>query len=119
MKRIIADVYKIAFRISGYKVFSLVFALIFIGIVHLVLIYGFALLLNEWYPFMSFVLKAFRFPFSIGLLAIAIFINYRLMLPLSNLSKERGKVKHYMPVILYTLLAVIICAYVHYKDQIF
>lgn len=72
MRRIIADVYKIIFRLTENKAISLFSALIYFNLVALVMIYGLGLLAEGWMP-TGYVRILYTFPYVIGLIA-AIFV---------------------------------------------
>jgi hypothetical protein len=119
MKSVIADVYKIVYRISSSKLLALILSLCYIAIINLILIYGLIMLLAAWYPQISVGLKLFRFPYNLILVLVMVGVNFQIMQPIANLSKERSKNIQLAPLIIYTFLAVIICLYSHFSAILF
>jgi len=118
MKALIADIYKIIYRITHVKWFSFSFALVYVTTLNLISIYGLALLLSAWLP-TKFVLKLFVFPYSVIITGLLLLVNYQMMRPIKNMHKERKKTPFYPSIIAYTLITVILCLYIRYRNVIF
>ena len=65
MRRLIIDIYRIVFRLTGAKLLAIGVGLVYMTLLNLVMIYGLGLLMEGWLPFMSIVHKLFAFPFYI------------------------------------------------------
>jgi hypothetical protein len=113
MRRLIADVYKIMYRYTQNKVISLFTALAYITTANLLLIYGLGILAEGWLP-TSYVLIAFAFPYIIGVIAAMFIFNFVIMLPLQNLSRGKDASIMYVPLIVYSLAALILFFYIKY-----
>jgi len=118
MKRLIADIYKIVYHITHVKSVSFIFALAYITALNLISIYGLALLLSTWLP-TKIILKLFVFPYIIIISALILLLNFLLVRPIKNMHNERKKMPFYPSIIAYTLITVILCLYIHYRDVIF
>jgi len=118
MKRLIADIYKIIYRFTRVHSASFIFALVYVTTLNLISIYGLALLLSTWLS-TKFILKLFVFPYLIIIAAIILFFNFRMMRPIKNMHKERKKMPYYPSIIAYTLITIILCLYIHYRNVIF
>jgi len=117
MKRLIADVYKTVYKISGAKSFSIIFAIAYISALNLISIYGLGLLMEGWMP-TRFVHKLFASPYYIFTTIAMLLFNLWMMTPLKNLSKERNKPPFYPSIIAYTLISILLLLYIHYKDML-
>ena len=115
MRRLIADIYKILYALTGYKFISFVIALVYITALNLLTIYGLSTLLTGALPFAGTIQKLFNFPVILITGFAVLSINYWLMLPLENLSKERGAKIMYLPIIIYTVISAILFAYTLYN----
>ncbi len=113
MRRLIADVYKIMYRFTKSKVISLFTALAYITTANLLLIYGFGILAEGWLP-TSYVHIAFSFPYIAGVIGVMFIFNFVIMLPLQNLSRSKDAGLMLMPLIVYSLAALILFVYIRY-----
>ena len=112
MRRLIADLYKIIFHITGSKFISLFVAIGYISLLNLLTIYGLILLTEEWLPELLYAHRAFVFPYIIDTgLAIAGF-NFYIMLPLQNLTEEINLKPVKKPIIIYTVVSALLFAYI-------
>ena len=118
MKQLIADIYKIIYRITHVKAISFIFALAYISALNLISIYGLALLLSTWLP-TKFILKLFIFPYSIIMTGLVLFVNFMAVRPMKNMHKERKKMPFYPTIVAYTIITIILCLYIHYRNVIF
>ena len=115
MRRLIADVFKLLYELTGYKFPSFIIALIYISALNLITINGLAVLLAGAFPELGIVLRFFMSPFLYGTIAVVLAINYIIMLPLEKLSQEKGTRIMYLPLILYTLMSLLLFAYTIYN----
>ncbi len=113
MRRLIADVYKIVFRLTSNKVISLFTALAYISTLNLLLIYGFGILAEGWLP-TSYVHIAFAFPYIIGVIIAMLVFNFVIMLPLQNLSRSKEAGVMYVPLVVFTMAALLLFIYIKY-----
>jgi hypothetical protein len=118
MKRLIADIYKIIYHITHVKSLSFIVALVYVTALNLISIYGLALLLSTWLP-TKIILKLFVFPYSIIISALILLLNFQMIRPLKNMHNERKKMPFYPSIIAYTLITIILCLYIHYRNIIF
>lgn len=111
MRRLIADIYKIIFHITGSKVISLFVAIGYISLLNLLTIYGLIILTEEWIPELLYAHRAFIFPYIVGTaLAIGAF-NFYIMLPLQNLTEEINLKPVIKPIVIYTVVSALLFAY--------
>ncbi len=113
MRRLIADVYKIIFGFTQNKIISLFTALAYITAINLLLIYGLGILAEGWLP-TSYVHMAFAFPYIIVVIVAMFVLNFVIMLPLQNLSNREEASVMYVPLIVYSLAALILFVYIKY-----
>ena len=113
MRRLIADLYKIIFRYTHNKVISLFSALIYFTVLNLILVYGLGILAEGWMP-TSYVHILFAFPYIIGVSAVMFIFNFVIMLPLQNLSRDKETGVMYVPLIVFSLAAIILFIYIKY-----
>jgi hypothetical protein len=111
MRRLIADLYKIVFQITGSKIVSLFFAIGYISLLNLLTIYGLGILLEDLQPQLHYVHKLFAFPFYLATGAVMISINFWMMLPLHRLSEELEIKPIYTPIVIYTIISAVLYAY--------
>ena len=115
MRRLIADIFKILYELTGYKFPSFIAALVYITALNMLTIYGLAILLSGAIPEVGFIFKLYTFPLyfltAFGLLAF----NYIIMLPLENLSKEKGSKIMPVPIIIYTVISIILFIFTIYN----
>jgi len=114
MRRLIADVFKILYKITNNKLFSLSFALIYIAILNLLTIRGLCLLLSGLVPYIELISRIFSKPYIFVTILVAILLNFWIMLPLENLSKERQRPYSIASIIIYTFVALILFLYSRY-----
>lgn len=110
MRRLIEDVYKIIFRISGNKQFSLICALVYISILNLVILYGICLLLEDWEPEILVAVKLFRFPYYIFVGVLMFLINFLVVLPLHRL-RDKARLSSVTQVVLYSFVSLLLFLY--------
>lgn len=112
MRRLIADVYKIVFRLTGHKVFALFFALGYVSALHIVTIYGCTILLEGWQPELSAVIfKLFHLPYLALLFVVMCMIHFMFVLPLQCLPRTKSRYKLTAPVIVYSLVTLVLVLY--------
>ena len=112
MRRIIADVYKIIFRLTQNKAISLFSALIYFNLVALMMIYGIGVLGDGLIPGASYVRIIYTFPYVVALIAGIFILSFVIMLPLQNLSRDKETGIMYIPLIVITLAALILFVYI-------
>lgn len=118
MKRLTTDIYKVLYKFTGAKWFSVLFAVAYITLLNVITLQGLVLLLQGWMSILRFLQKLFAFPYYF-IIAVAVFaVNYISILPLKNLKKERHKKPLIIPVIVYTLVCILLYLYIHYSDKI-
>jgi hypothetical protein len=118
MRRLIADIYKMVYKLTSNKLFSLSFALLYITTLNLFTIYGICVLLTDFEPIIAKLLIVFTRPYIYGTLVLGLGFNFWLMLPLENLSKEKNKPYLLAPIILYSLVTLLLFIYTRYADEI-
>ena len=113
MRRLIADIYKIIYKRTENKAISLFSALAYISTLNLLILYGLGILAEGWMP-TSLVHKLFAFPYIV-VTSVAMFVfDFVIMLPLQKLSRDKESAVLYIPIIVYTLVAVILFVYIKY-----
>ena len=111
MKRLIAETYKLLYKITRARRFSAYVAIAYITLLNMITLKGIGLLTEGWLSFMVFLRVLFVFPNYI-VTALIIFSLYVVsMSPLSSLKKERQKPMILLPVLGYTLLCAILILY--------
>ena len=111
MRRLIADLYKIAFKITESKIVSLFFSIGYISLLNLLSIYGLGILLEDMLPELSYIHLVFSFPYIIGIVLVMVSFNFWLMLPLHKLSEEFDVKPVLRPIIIYTVISAFLYAY--------
>lgn len=119
MKRLISDLYRVLYKITGNKFLSLSISVTYISFVTLVIIYGLCYLLKGWAPWLQGIIKHFSFPDIIFLSAVVLGLNVWMMLPLQSLSKDKRKRPLIVPIIVYSLVSLVLFLYSRYFDKIF
>ena len=112
MKRLIADVYKIIYKASRARTFSIYAALTYVTCLHIVTIQGLALLLEGWLSIMRVFRALFTFPFILAPAAVFFTVNLLITLPFKNLKKERRKDPLMIPVIVYSVACLMLFIYI-------
>jgi hypothetical protein len=111
MRRLIADLYKIVFHLTGSKIFSLFLAIGYITVLNLLTLYGLSILLEDWLHKLHYIHKLFSFPYYLATVAVMLSLNFWLMLPLHKLSEEIEIRPTYRTIIIYTLISAVLYAY--------
>jgi hypothetical protein len=114
MRRLIADMYKIVFKLTGHRAFSFFFALGYITTLNLLSVYGICILLETLYPQLWYIhnyLFTLRLNFF-ATVAVVSTLNFRMMLPLHNLSNEMNVKPKLLPIIIYTFLSLVLFIYI-------
>ena len=119
MIRLIIDIYRVVFRLTGIKLFAIIFALIYMTTLNLIMIYGLGLLLEGWLPFMSLVHKLFAFPFYYVTTVVVLSVTFYLMPSFQTIAKEGKKSASPLALILYTFFSLILFAYIRFGDKLF
>ena len=112
MRRFIADIYKMLYKLTKKKLLSFSLALAYITTLNLILVYGLSFLLNGLVPGIKFVKIIFHRPYVFAVIPAALLIHFCLMLPLENLSKEKGKPNAVAPILIYSLAVGLLYAYI-------
>jgi len=118
MKLLIADVYKLIYKMSGAHRLSLGIAVAYITLLNLITICGLALLLEGWMP-TKVIHKLFTFPYYFVTASFLLLINFLIMLPIRNLKKKRKQRILYIPIIIYTVISIMLYIYIQYANRIF
>jgi hypothetical membrane protein len=85
---------------------------------NLVIIFGLCLLLQDLYPELYMVHTLFSFPYYFVTAAAVLFVNIRIA-PIKVTIKEKKKHIFYIPIIIYSVAALILFLYSHYIDVMF
>src|SRR5436309_3421912 len=117
MRKIIADIYKIIYGITRLSKLSLFLALSYATAVNFILLQGIFLLVQGWMPTKA-LLRIFQSPYAVWTIAVLFLIHLRMMMPLTNLTKERKKSIYYMSLLAFTVTPIIVLIYIHYRDQL-
>jgi len=117
MKRLIADLYKIVYKVTNAHMASLLFSIAFVSTLNYISLYGIGLLL-ERNAAAKIIHKLVSFPVSVGTFIVIFLLNLWLMTPLKNLSKERKKQPFYPSIIAYTLVCIVLLIFIHYRDRL-
>jgi len=117
MKRFIVKIFRIVYQITGAKLFSFAFALLYITGLNLVTIYGLALLLAELFP-TSFILRFFSFPYLYFTFAVILGLNIVMGPSFNSILAERKKRADNAPVIMYTVISALLFIYSAFYDKI-
>lgn len=117
MKRLIADLYKLIYRLTHTHAASVVIAVAYVSLLNLITLYGIGLLMerNAMAKMMKVLFSARFIPFTS---VVMFLLNLWLMTPLKNLHKERKKPPFYPPVIAYTLACVVLLIFIHYRNEL-
>lgn len=114
MRRLIADLYKIVFKLTGHRAFSFFFALGYVTMLNLLSVYGICVLLENLYPQLWYIhnyLFTLRLNFILTVVTVTA-LNFRMMLPLHNLSNEINIKPRLLPIIIYTFLSMVLYSYI-------
>lgn len=79
-------------------------------------VFGLCSLLRGWLGVMGLALKLFHFPLIVVTAVVMLLIDISVISPLKNLWKEKRKKPALIPIMLYTLIAVLIYLYTHYGE---
>jgi len=118
MKLLIADVYKLIYKMSRAHRLSLCIAVAYVTLLNLITISGLALLLEGWMP-TKIIHKLFLFPYYFITTSVLLLINFLIMLPVRDLKKKRKQRIIYIPIIIYTLISLLLYIYIQYANRIF
>jgi len=117
MKRLIADLYKIVYKITNANMVSLMFSISYVSVLNFISLYGIGLLL-ERNSAAKIIHKLVSYPVSIATFIVIFLVNLWLMTPIKNLSKERKKPPFYPSIIAYTLVCIVLLIFIHYRDKL-
>ena len=109
MKPISLDLYKYIYKRTRAKEFSYFFALAFVAMLHVTVLYGFSLVLALWMP-RETTGRLFHLPWVLIPWAVLCYLGYK-KVPFAILSKEKVIQPTYATLLLYILLAVVIVLY--------
>jgi len=119
MKRLIVDIYRIVFRLTGVKLFALIFALVYMTALNIIMIYGLGLLTKDWLSFMAIIPKLFSFPYYFVTSIAVLGITFWLMPSFQSIAKEGKKESSPLALILYTVFSLMLFMYIRMGDKIF
>jgi len=111
MRRLIADLYKIVYRITHSETGSFIFALTYISALNLLTVYGLIVLTEGLFPFLRHINKFFTTRYVVVPALVLLALNFWLMLPLYKLTEERSIKPHVGPIILYSLISAVLYGY--------
>ena len=118
MRRLIIDVYRAIYYVTGAKGLSLGVAIVYVSALNMIVLYGLGLLLEGWLP-TSIVHKLFAFPYYFVTGAAMLGGMIWIRPPMKNITKEAKKATDYTFIIVYTVAAVFAFLYIKYADKIF
>jgi hypothetical protein len=119
MRRLIADIYGLIFRLTGARMPAVVFSLLYVTALNLVMIYGLGLLLEGLFPIMSIVHKLFSFPYFI-VTAVVVFAGTSSQMPsVKSMTQERKRGGSPVAILLYTIFSLMLFAYISLGDKLF
>jgi hypothetical protein len=119
MKSLIVGIFNLAYRLTGLKKFAFLIALIYASLLNLVTLYGFSLLMKDLFPVVGLLAPLFRLPIIPGTLVLMLSLTFWLMPSMDTIAKEGKLIRRYTPVVVYTVVALLICAYSEYSDKLF
>lgn len=119
MKRLITDIYKILYRITSNKIISVIIAVLYLSALNLVTIYGLVFLLKNLEKKIKIILIFFSYPYFIYLSLTMLLLNFWLLTPFKNLSKEKRIRPFVAPIIVYSLVSLVLFLCSRYFDKIF
>ena len=118
MRSLIADIYKILYRLTGKKLFSFSFALSYISVLNLFIIYGLSFLLAGLVPYISLLHFLFTKKLIFLTILLVFVVDFLLMLPLQNLSKDKSRPYKLAPIIVFSVASILLFIYAKYGDKI-
>ena len=107
---LIIKVYRIVYFVTGLKVPSFIIALLYITVLHMIMIFGVALLLQDMLP-TSIIINYFSPPYLYGIGAAIFAFNYFVTPPLSTIITDMNRASNYTLLIVYSAIAVILLGY--------
>ncbi len=119
MRRMIADLFKVIYKLTNSKLISLPFAVLYISFLYLVTIYGLCFLLTDEVPILGIIARLFRPPYGYGVFLLIAGFNFWLMLPLQNLTKDKNKPYSILTVAIYSIACFCLLIYIRYADRLF
>ncbi len=111
MRQLIKEVYKIVFRLTGHKIFSLSFSLVYITTLNLITICGIIILVKDSLPLHVLAFKYFTLRHLIIPALILLFINFLAVLPLRHLAGISRKHVIIAPLLVYSLVSILLILY--------
>jgi hypothetical protein len=111
MRLLITEVYKILFRLTGHKAFSLSISLIYITTLNLIVIYGLCVLLKDTSPLAGLALQFFTFNHVLLAAIIMLAIDFWFVLPLRYLSFVTRRHAMTMPLLVYSMISILLIIY--------
>jgi len=114
MKYILTDIYRLIGLLTKNKTLSVAIAVLYICLLTFFIFNGLALLLDA----SGFVLSLFTFPLAI-IVIIPLYILFLWLMPTANtIAKNKKRPIGFVPIILFTLIALVSYLYVHFESQI-
>ncbi len=118
MRSLIADVYKILYRLTGKKLFSFSFAVSYISVLNLFILYGLSYILVGLVPHISMLAILFRARYILLPILLVFGIDFLMMLPLQNLSKDKNRPYKLAPILVFSFASILLFLYARYGDKI-
>lgn len=111
MRLLIAELYKLLFRITGHRLFSLCFSLAYISTLNLIVIYGICVLLKDSSPLAMQALRFFTLGHVVMAAIVMILIDFLFVLPLRYLSVIPRRHMALAPLLVYSFVSILLVLY--------
>jgi len=119
MRQLTADIYKIIYKVIDRKLIALPAAIVYVSLLNVITLYGLSVLLSGWVSWMNKIKHILNSPAIYLVFLLVAGINFLMLLPLQNLSKEKSRPYALTPVLIYSLVSFLLFFYVRFADRIF
>lgn len=119
MRILILDIYRLLYKSTNRHVFSIGVTLTYITVLNLMTLYGLGLFLKDSFSVAKIIIKLFSLRLIPLTFIIMFLVDLWVMTPLKHIRKEKKNPNSYWGLIMYTLVSVVIFAFIKYGDTLF
>lgn len=119
MRRILTEFYSLVYKTTGNKLLAYVVGLMVLALFNCVIVKGLAMLIQDWVGFAAMILVLFRFPIYFATFLLSLGAAYWFTPNIQTLSRDAKKNNKYLTIILYSLFAVVLFAYMQLGEVLF
>ena len=119
MRRILTEFYSLVYKTTGNKLLAYGIGLIVLALFNCIIVKGLAMLIQDWVGFAGMILILFRFPIYFITFLLSLGVAFWFTPNIQTLTRDAKKNNKYLTIILYSLFAIVLFAYMQLGEVLF